>query len=236
MSSNIDKAIQSDNSLVFSYLALRRAVGVLAAALPVAVSLGAYLINHTGLQSSISGYYYTVTRNVFVGTLWAIGVFLIFYKGYQGADTMASMLGGVFAIGISLFPTAPDIDPTVDAQWIGRIHLAFAASFFITLAYMSLFLFTKTHPDRTKKPTCRKLIRNWFYYVCGVTMLGCILCIGLYFILFNRAGAPFQKYSPVFWLEAIASVAFGISWFIKGETLWKDKVQPEMASSLDTAR
>jgi hypothetical protein len=26
----------------------------------------------------------------------------------------------------------------------------------------------------------------------------------------------------VFWLEALALWAFGFSWFVKGETLWKD--------------
>jgi hypothetical protein len=28
---------------------------------------------------------------------------------------------------------------------------------------------------------------------------------------------------PVFWLEAFALWAFGVSWFVKGETLWKDE-------------
>jgi hypothetical protein len=27
---------------------------------------------------------------------------------------------------------------------------------------------------------------------------------------------------PVFWLESLALWAFGISWFVKGETLWRD--------------
>lgn len=28
---------------------------------------------------------------------------------------------------------------------------------------------------------------------------------------------------PVFWLETLALEAFGFSWLVKGETLWRDK-------------
>lgn len=75
-----------------------------------------------------------------------------------------------------------------------------------------------------KIPPRRKLQRNVIYYFCGVTMLACLLGIVLYFTLFKNSGAPSGGNNPVFWLEAIAIFAFGISWFIKGETLFKDKV------------
>jgi hypothetical protein len=29
--------------------------------------------------------------------------------------------------------------------------------------------------------------------------------------------------SPVFWLETVALWAFGVSWFVKGETVFTDK-------------
>ena len=32
------------------------------------------------------------------------------------------------------------------------------------------------------------------------------------------------KLNPVFWLESLAIVAFGVSWFVKGEAILKDEV------------
>ena len=87
------KTLKIDHSLVFSYLTLRKAIGFLGIALPFAVSLGALLLFRTGIQSSISSYYYTGTRDVLVGSLWAIGFFLLSYKGYERIDSIAGKLG-----------------------------------------------------------------------------------------------------------------------------------------------
>ena len=65
-----------------------------------------------------------------------------------------------------------------------------------------------------------KKIRNRIYRICGVVILACIALIGLYFWLPRDTGISAIK--PVFWLESIALWAFGISWFVKGETFWKD--------------
>ncbi len=51
----------------------------------------------------------------------------------------------------------------------------------------------------------------------------CILLIVIYSLLPNEVASQVEAYDPVFWLEAIAIVAFGISWLIKGETLLKDE-------------
>jgi hypothetical protein len=200
--------------LVISYLTLRKAIGILGVALPFVVSLGALIIFRTGLQSSLSSYYYTGMRDVFVGILWAIGIFLFSYKGYTFIDEIATNLGSLFAVGISLFPTTPASNPPPGAQWIGSLHFAFAALFFLTLIYISLFLFTKTDPN--KKPTRGKLRRNIVYRICGYAMAACILLIAIVHFLPADASSTLKDYAPVFWLETIAIVAFGISWLTKG--------------------
>jgi len=190
--------------------------------LPFAVSLGARILFDTGIQNSISGYYYTGTRDVFVGTLCAIGVFLISYRGYERSDDIAGDLACVFAVGVALFPTAPG-DPAMDgANLVGYIHLAFASLFFLTLTYFSLFLFTKTDP--TKRPTRRKLQRNGVYKTCGYTMLLCLALIFVFHLLPKGAVLALANLHPLFWLEAVAIVAFGISWITKGEAILKDEV------------
>src|SRR5437899_11536622 len=69
--------------VVLSYLGLRRAVGMIGFLLPVVLAIGKIVLESPGLQHSISAYYYTVVRDVFVGSLCAIGVFLASTQGYD---------------------------------------------------------------------------------------------------------------------------------------------------------
>lgn len=72
-----------DAVLVVSYLTLRKLIGILGLVFPFVVAVGAHWIFNAEWQQSLSAYYYTGTRNVFVGTLWAIGIFLFAYPGYN---------------------------------------------------------------------------------------------------------------------------------------------------------
>jgi hypothetical protein len=209
-----------DESLVFSYLELRKTLGILGTSLPFILFLGGRLIFHTGLQGSVSAYYYTGMRDVLVGMLFAMGFFLLSYRGYERADDIAGDLGFVFALGVALFPTKPP--GTSGFNIIGAIHMAFTVLFFTTLIYFSLFLFTKTDPE--KPPTQRKLQRNKVYRICGITMSTCVLFIAVYVFFPQKLAALFKPYKPVFWLEATAILAFGFSWLVKGETLLRDKI------------
>ena len=214
---------QGERSLVFSYLALRKAIGILGVALPFVVSIGAWLIFRTGIQSSISSYYHTGMRDALVGTLCAIGFFLLSYRGYERADDIAGDLGCVFAIGVALFPTAPDTQATSNALLVGKLHFAFATLFFLTLIYFSYFLFTKTDPKTS--PSRRKLQRNRVYRGCAFAMGMCILLVALVYLLPDDTASRLDRYDLVFWLESIAIVAFGISWLTKGEAILKDEVE-----------
>lgn len=207
--------------LVLSYLSLRRAIGLLGACLPFVLAIGLFVLYRKGLQGSISGYYHTEMRDVFVGTLCAIGVFLLSYRGYESKDRIAGNFASAFAIGTALFPTTPDLNPTRLDKVKGAIHLISAALFFLTLAYFSLRLFTKTDPKFA--PTPRKLDRNRVYLVCGYTIVAAIALIAIYKIFPDGAEKLLGEFKPVFWLESIAVVAFGISWLTKGETILKDQ-------------
>jgi len=216
----------SHDDLVFSYLAHRTVIGILGIALPFVVSLGARLIFHTGMQSSISGYYHTGMRDVLVGTLFAIGFFLLAYRGFERRDDIAGNLACLFAVGAALFPVTPDSGATNSARLVGLVHLVFAGLFFATLIYFCLCLFTKTNPD--KPPTRRKRHRNKVYRTCGYVMIVCVLLMVSYYLLPPGTRSRLAAYKPVFWLETLAILAFGISWFTKGEAILKDEVkQPE---------
>src|SRR5258706_8775674 len=118
---------KGNESLVMSYLTHRKVIGLMGVGLPFVVSIGAMLLSNTGIQRSLSAYYYTGMRDVFVGILWAIGFFLLSYNGYAQVDNIAGNLGCVFAIGVAIFPMAPEAGPTELERLIGIAHFASAA-------------------------------------------------------------------------------------------------------------
>ena len=68
-----------EKSLIISYLAMRRLTGILGISLPFIVILGGLSQSDPGLQGSISGYYYTNMRDLFVGILSGVALFLLSY-------------------------------------------------------------------------------------------------------------------------------------------------------------
>ncbi len=201
------------SSQLHSYLSLRKAVGWIGILLPFALVLGNMAIygNSTILQS-ISIYYHTGMRDLFVGALCAIALFLFFYRGYDRTDDIMANLAALMALGVAFFPTMKSGRP----DWVAWVHLISAASFFVILALFSLFLFTRGE----KRPTAMKLRRNVVYRLCGVVMLLSLASILLFMLISkgNNSGSRF-----VFIAETVTLIAFGVSWLTKGGTLYPDK-------------
>jgi hypothetical protein len=197
---------------------LRKAVGIIGTALPFVLVLGKWLLDGGGIQPSISAYYYTSMRDVFVGSICATGVFLLSYRGYDRVDDLSGNLACVFAVGLALFPTAPANSASAAQTIVGQIHLTFASAYFLTLAYSSLALFRKTNP--AGQMTARKKLRNVVYTVCGYSILVCIGLVVVDFVFLKDSGL--QTVDPVFWLESVAVRAFGVSWLTKGEAILAD--------------
>src|SRR5215217_9747410 len=94
----------TERTLVHSYLFLRRAIGFIGIALPFVLVLGKLVVDGDGMLTSISGYYYSGMRDVYVGSLCAIGVFLLSYRGYGFIDDIAADIAAAGAFGVALFP------------------------------------------------------------------------------------------------------------------------------------
>src|SRR5689334_5098109 len=85
----------SPDPLLISYLTLRKIVGLLGVFLPAVLAVGNMLMRGGWyMQPSISDYYYTEMRDVFVGMLCAVALFLLSYKGYDSRDRNASLFAG----------------------------------------------------------------------------------------------------------------------------------------------
>ncbi len=216
------------DEIVISYMTFRKAIGWLGVLLPFVLVIGTLLLGScSGIQYSISHYYYTIMGDVFVGTLCCLGLFLLTYR-YEKMDNIASNIAGVFAICVAFFPTT---DISTDCSFrcltplstsLCHIRTIFyfisAAIFLVTLACISLFLFTKTNKSN---PAPRKKVRNIIYIIWGVTMLVSVGAVAL--ISFSPAmQSALARYHYIFWGECLALWAFGISWLIKGEVLLAD--------------
>lgn len=217
--------IKEDPRLI-SFNALRKTIGWLGILLPAGIITGNFIFSKCyQIQDSISHYYYTVTGNLFVGTLCAVSLFLISYKGYPGdnRDNILTTLAGIFALGIAFFPTNNNSTdscailqlPDNDVRRI--VHYVCATIFFVLLAFISFFFFTKSKGVKTHN----KILRNKIYKTCGTLIIFFVVLISLYGI-FGKYLTGLIKYKPIFWLEWGALLSFGTSWLVKGEMVLKD--------------
>lgn len=225
--------IQSNTPGLLSYHFIRRAVGILGISLPVVLLFGLLLLTDCHeIEGSISKYYHTIMRNFLVGVLCAVALFLFSYRGYKLKiekrkstedktkrkkppinDNWAGNFAGIFALGVAFFPTTIRCDDLTQCitevylrSFIGYVHLASALFFFLALAYISYILF----------PRGRKKQKNRLYKRCGVTIVICTFTLLIYVPLLKKHLPGVEKFSPVFFLETIALIAFGISWLVKG--------------------
>ena len=211
--------------IIVSYVTLRRIVGALGLLLPVVVAVEwAFQCRCAELRPSISEYYDVQSRDLFVGILFTIAWFLIAYRGHERKDDLAGTAAGIFALGVALVPyNAPN------GLW--AFHFIFATALFLTLAYFSLRLFTKTSGTAAQM-TEMKRRRNGIYRACGWIMLGSIGVMAVY----KGTGSTFAMgpFPVIYTFETLALWAFGYSWMVKGETWWRDN--PARTSTLQGDR
>ncbi|MCF6315579.1 MAG: hypothetical protein L3J30_04665 [Marinosulfonomonas sp.] len=154
--------------LVLSYHRVRRGVGILGVTLILIIG---GILSNSRLEPSISDFYHTTMRDILVGTLFAIGIFLISYKGYKPAkgewgykpakgewisDDWVATLAGISAFGLALFPNESQAVVTVSQVALGlkvssMFHYASALTFFICLGVFCYYKFPKTASPRRRR-------------------------------------------------------------------------------------
>lgn len=192
---------------------LRLALGILGLSLPWMLFLGSQLAGWQGLRPSISEYFFTNVRDLFVGYLYAFGLFLITYRGYEGdADDLLSTLAGIAAILVGFFPSLWGQSPTfqrlvpfLNADVTSIIHYTAAIGFFLILFVLSTFFFTRSQDVK----------RNKIYRFCGWTIFAALAALGLFILLPRETQIFLDQFSLFFLLETVALSAFGLSWLVK---------------------
>lgn len=168
---------------------------------------------HPEARNSISAYYHQNNdgwrmRDIFVASLFAVGVMLITYRGFTPGESMALSVAGAALIGVAWFPMdPPDNKPAARGSPTEIAHYLCAVTFFVGLAYVCL-----RETGTTLDHTCfgksdRRTTFERVYKVIGVSMLLFpLLSFCMYF-----AGAE----SFVFWAEVSGVLVFLAYWVTK---------------------
>jgi cytochrome bd-type quinol oxidase subunit 2 len=156
-----------------------------------------------------------------------VSMFLITYNGYDNTDDWVTNLTGIFGIGLALCPCLYEVGTKISAGYLNLnpvisnlIHVTCASLFFLLLAYNSIFLFTKT--NNKKSMSIKKKQRNIVYITCGIVMVVLMLLLVVLGIILGHE--TLNSEPIVFIIESFMLFAFGISWLVKGETIFRDKV------------
>ncbi|MER7849006.1 hypothetical protein ABTZ03_34275 [Kitasatospora sp. NPDC096077] len=186
---------------------LRLGVGAIGVLLPPALPLGNWLAAElTGRSTegfwpaSMSAAYYGSTRNVLVGALCALGVFLVCYR-FDRRDDRWSTAAGAFALGVAMCPTVPS-DPTGLQRTVGVLHLVFASLLFVMLALFCLFSFRDPRAAQPARVSTA-------YLAAGVLIVVALLAAAVSGLSGFGADWPIR---PMYLCEWVATWAFGAAW------------------------
>jgi hypothetical protein len=209
----------AEGSVLETHPHYRTAIGALGVSLPLLMVFSS-LVSGEDLQGSISAYYFTSARDVFVGILWVIGVFLFFYR-YRprrpeaartqvasirsgAADAWLGKMAGLSAVVVALFPTTPPPASPTQPPQIGVVHGIAAAVLFTCLAFFPLLLFSQSRD------------RGHVYRRYGWVMVALLLSVMAYAFAPDGFREAIARWKPILVLESLLIVVFGVSWFDRG--------------------
>jgi hypothetical protein len=159
------------------------------------------------LQGSISAYYHTPIRNVFVGILFAVGASLFLYRGYNMLENIILNFAGILALCIALLPTSAVNELKCDTFTAPYWHGISAVLFFIVIAGVCIF-----DPSRTLdeiKDKSRKSFYKRLYIIIGSLMILLPLLSALLLHLLD------ETQSIVFFVELVGVWVFSAYWAVK---------------------
>ncbi len=213
---------ETTQTLVISYLDVRRAIGVVGLLLPILLGPVGWLVFGIKIQDNMSSYYHTPMRDVFVGAMCTIGVFLFCYRGYDWIESWSANFGCLSALGIAFFPLDPNSHPLHQRSLVGYVHSFSGGTFFLTLAFYSLYHFPSSKPEKHEfAPHVAE--RNFIYRTSGVVILLSMAAMGCYLFLFPEEWVRrFDHYKFLFLMEWVAVWAFAAAWLTKGRAIFAE--------------
>ena len=199
--------------------------------LPIIFIVGEAFFLGGGLhvRGSISAYYHTSMRDVFVAGLCVTGFLLATYRSGEPRkrEFWVSLVSGVAVIFVVFFPTGrPGLQPGAAEcgatpepagcspvqQLLGEvpvatIHFGCALVFILSLAAIC-FVFAKHDGKKA----------SMVQVICGVTIIAAVLGV----IAGELIGVTFGEFTPLYLAEVVSVWAFAVSWLYESGRAWRE--------------
>lgn len=196
-----------------SFLTLSLGMGLVAAGLPIV------LLIIGGQDNSISHYYWhqhtlwseqsDAPRNIFVGALWATGVFLFLFRGLSWQENWCLNVAGFFAIMVAMNPMSGEVDPKCSDHFQLTLHGTCASIFFLCLTAVAV-LFSKKRIKSIEVDRTRRRFKA-AYNLAGTLMIAMPAIV----VVIHKFGHKDCHTPTVFWCETLGIWSFGFYWFVK---------------------
>jgi hypothetical protein len=220
---------------------LRRSVGAIGTSLPLTLIIWNAIKGGSGaiVPASMSGSYYTSARNLFVGSLCALGVFLFGYR-HTKRQNRITWLAGVCAVLVAFAPTAP-AKPLTEPAWVNYLHHIAAIALIGTLGLFCWVIFFAKHPERVRTPVLpgeeyesprrRSRLSAWLAGILATLRQSwkCRIYFSAGLLVFiSGLLALYTGIWPTGWstgwpslylFEGIAVFSFGVAWFTSASDL-----------------
>ena len=197
-----------------TYMCLRFVMAIVAFILPVVFLISAKWVD---MQGSISAFYHTDMRNVFVGLVFAIGMCLYAYKGYNNLENYCLTAAGLFLFGVALAPTAVPQDCVnsihCDNWDLPIVHNVCAVVFFSLIAVVCIF--ARSHPLKKSGNGDKSYDVSFStaYNIIATLMTIVLVVAAILFILDRFRDITFP--SSTFYVEFAAIWVFALYWCVK---------------------
>ena len=214
---------------VRTFMVERMIIGLLGLLLPPMLVFGDHYVLHGVFphdpfpRDSESAYYWSGMRDWFVLTVATSGLFLVAYKVTEkNLDNTISIVGGLAAIVISLFPTnrtgaevangvpTTPVQKTFGGEDVVK-HIHYAASTVFILALAGIIVLFGLREGARAPHGNRRSPRFWrgYYFICA----GVILAAFVWIAVTSRLDEPHWALLAG---ETACALAFGAAWFMKG--------------------
>lgn len=216
-------------NIVKAHLSLRLMIGTAAILFPV-VLLAIGTAFGLPMPGSISEYYWypsaesdAPVRVFFVGGLYAIGAFLIGYRGYTKGENWLYTLAGLCAICVATLPMVQDGHARTIENYGNplyghpNIHGGCAAGIFVFLA-IAIWMYSDITLKQFGNPRFEGILRKIYHLLAGsMVVLPLLIFLSIkgfldpFFTALRMNEIPYTIYL----IEIAAIVPFGLFWFIK---------------------
>ena len=234
------RANTADAIYARSFLFTRLIVGFMGVALPTVLFAldGWYVKGGWLVRGSLSAYYHSGARDIFVGALAVTGFLLITYMSAQRKtwDFVLSTIAGVGALGVAFLPTsrpklgsdAPlcgsipipsgctQLQQALGETAVATVHFISAAVFILSLAAICFLFATR------ERRFGGNLTQYRLHRACGGLIIAAVAWVAIGGLLQVRLFGL----TPLYLGEVISVYAFGASWIAKGRDLLKGMLRP----------